>query len=686
MDEHATIADLERRLAEAEAALRANNDIDTRKRAEAALRECDTRLAQLADAAPVLIWETGDEGATFVNSHYLNYFGVSYEEIAGFNWTRFVHSDDADGYIAAYGQAFTERLPYDYQCRLLRADGQYRWHRTSGRPASHGRFVGSCTDIHDLVAAERALQEREERQAFLLGLSDAVRPLADPAEIQGETTRLLREQLNAGWCYYVDWDLDREIGLVLRDSASEGLPSLAGAHDVSDATEFLQLLAAGAVLTVRDYAGYEQLPWHIRQKFTALGFRSMMVAPLVKEGRLIAALLIGDTTIRDWSASEESLLIEVAERTWAAIERGRAEAALRESEQALATDLANAERLRSLAERLVPEESFQAIYDEILSATVAMTRADAGTIQIYDPDLKALELIASLNFSRTITDYFHRVDAGSRTACGIALKTGERAFVDFPDEAADLGCQLLAGEGILSAVAFPLVSRTGTPLGMLNAHWRRARHRPNEGELRYLDLLARQAADLIERRQGERSLRESEARLREFGEASQDVLWVRDAETLRWTYLTPAFETIYGISREAALEGDDYSNWTNMILPEDRDGAIEHIRRVRAGERVTFEYRIRRAFDGEVRWVRDTDFPLFDAFGQVQRIGGIGQDVTEAKRAVIRQDVLIHELQHRSRNLLGVVTAMANRTVGRGSPPESFLVCVFRRSRPGIPI
>lgn len=365
---------------------------------------------------------------------------------------------------------------------------------------------------------------------------------------------------------------------------------------------------------------------------------------------------------------------DVGDRVWT-------EAALRKSEQTLATDLAYAERLRSLAERLVPEDSFQAIYDELLSATVAMAQADAGTIQTYDPDTKALELIASLNFSRTITDYFHRVDAGSRTACGIALKTGERAFVDFPDEVADLGCQLLAGEGILSAVALPLVSRTGTPLGMLNAHWRRAMHRPNERELRYLDLLARQAADLIERRLSERALRESEARLREFGEASQDVLWVRDAETLQWTYLTPAFETIYGISREAALEGDDYLNWTNMILPEDRDSAIEHIRRVRAGERVTFEYRIRRPVDGEVRWVRNTDFPLFDAFGQVHRIGGIGQDVTEAKRAVVRQEVLIHELQHRSRNLLGVVTAMANRTVGRGSSAESFLVRLKALSR-----
>ena len=51
-------------------------------------------------------------------------------------------------------------------------------------------------------------------------------------------------------------------------------------------------------------------------------------------------------------------------------------------------------------------------------------------------------------------------------------------------------------------------------------------------------------------------LRESEARFREFAEASSDVLWIRDVETMQWEYLSPAFEAVYGISREAALTGN----------------------------------------------------------------------------------------------------------------------------------
>ncbi|WP_245308868.1 PAS domain-containing protein [Aurantimonas sp. 22II-16-19i] len=95
-------------------------------------------------------------------------------------------------------------------------------------------------------------------------------------------------------------------------------------------------------------------------------------------------------------------------------------------------------------------------------------------------------------------------------------------------------------------------------------------------------------------------IREGEERLRLFGEASHDVLWIRDAENFQWTYLTPAFETIYGLRRDEALLGDNYRSWLGLVVMEDRERADDNIRRVRAGERATFEYRIRRPVDGEI--------------------------------------------------------------------------------------
>ncbi|MGH1571046.1 PAS domain S-box protein [Methylobacterium sp. P31] len=179
-------------------------------------------------------------------------------------------------------------------------------------------------------------------------------------------------------------------------------------------------------------------------------------------------------------------------------------------------------------------------------------------------------------------------------------------------------------------------------------------------------------SDIDERQRSAEALRQSEERLRQFGEASSDVLWIRDAESLQWIYVTPAFEAIYGLDRETALHDDNMNGWLDLIVPEDRQAVLSSIESVCAGERVSFEYRIRRPLDGEVRWLRDTDFPMRDPAGKVCWLGGVGRDITEEKAAAKRQEVLINELQHRSRNLLGVVTAVASRTVKQGGPVEAF--------------
>ena len=178
--------------------------------------------------------------------------------------------------------------------------------------------------------------------------------------------------------------------------------------------------------------------------------------------------------------------------------------------------------------------------------------------------------------------------------------------------------------------------------------------------------------DVHDRKISQDALRQSEARFREFGEASSDVLWIRNAETLQWEYLSPAFDRIYGVSRKETSAGNDLFQWSNLIVPEDRKYALDHISRAQAGDRATFEFRIRRPQDGEVRWIRNSVFPMAETDGGIRRIGGIDQDITPLKASLHHQQFLLAELQHRVRNTLAVIRSIVRRTAENSEDVEDF--------------
>ena len=185
--------------------------------------------------------------------------------------------------------------------------------------------------LNHLKRVEVALVESESRHAFLLRLGDALRLLVDPIAIQGETSRLLGERLLTDRVYYADIDEAQGDILVERNFVRAGVPSMVGRYSLSDFNWVGPILRTGGPVVVADTRTSPLIPDADRSAVAALRVGAFVAVPLIRDGRLVAALCLSDLSPRAWTAEEVELIKETAERTWDAIERTRAEEQLRES-------------------------------------------------------------------------------------------------------------------------------------------------------------------------------------------------------------------------------------------------------------------------------------------------------------------------------------------------------------------
>jgi PAS domain S-box-containing protein len=214
--------------------------------------------------------------------------------------------------------------------RIRRPDGTLRWLQISaqahfaGEPRRPLLMVGAAMDITAREQAKEALEAGQERHAFLLKLSDVLRHAVDPVEVQKNGATLLGRRLRASRVQYGEVS-DDGAWAVVRDDFCDGTPSVVGRHYLESYKPLvLEELRAGRTLVVDDVETDPRLTPEVRTATRALDIGAYAIAPLLKSGRVVALLVVQFRAPHRWSEADVSLVEEVGERTWAAVERAMA--------------------------------------------------------------------------------------------------------------------------------------------------------------------------------------------------------------------------------------------------------------------------------------------------------------------------------------------------------------------------
>jgi PAS domain S-box-containing protein len=356
-------------------------------------------------------------------------------------------------------------------------------------------------------------------------------------------------------------------------------------------------------------------------------------------------------------------------------DRRRTDQELREVQKQLASELAAIQLLQTISTELIPASDVEALYERILDAAVAIMRSDFASMQMFYPERGDLKLLAHRGFNPTAADFWEWVRPRSESTCGVALATGNRSIV--PD--IEL-CDFMAGSddletyrqtGIRAVQSTPLISRAGQLIGMISTHWR-SPHQPSERDLRLLDVLARQATELIERTKSELA----NQRLAAIVGSSHDAIVSKDLNGVITSWNRGA-ERLFGYTA-----GEIVGRPITTLIPADRqleEGMI--LERIRHGEVVDHYETVRQRKDGSLVDISLTVSPLKDTAGKIVGASKIARDISETKQAQARQEMLAREIEHRTRNLFAVVLAVVSRSfAGRHSVKDAEASVVSRLS------
>jgi PAS domain S-box-containing protein len=334
------------------------------------------RLSLALEAAGVVgIWD-GDlvNSRIYADESFARIYGVDpFETVRGKPlgfYFQYIHPDDLASSNAEIERMRAGSDEYSNEHRIVRPDGSLRWvlargrlvRDASGRPV---RFHGVSIDV-----TER--KQAENRQAFVLQLSDELRNLGDAERVLATATARLGAHLGAARVGYGQIQSDHAT-VLLTCGYANGAEPINGTFRLEDFGPRLAARAQlGLILVEDDVLANPDLH---SPTWSSFGTRAHVSVPLIRDGHYRALLYVTHTRPHRWTGDEVQLIEEVAERIWDAMERARAERALHcaneELKALVAERTADRNRLWSATNDLMGTASFDGY---MVSVNPAWTR------------------------------------------------------------------------------------------------------------------------------------------------------------------------------------------------------------------------------------------------------------------------------------------------------------------------
>jgi len=252
------------------------------------------------------------------------------------------------------------------------------------------------------------------------------------------------------------------------------------------------------------------------------------------------------------------------------------------AEEAVIADLKALTRMHALSGKILEVGGIEPLLQEIMDAAVDIMAAERGTLHLLEGN--SLRIVAHHGHGRPYLDFFASPE-NKASICAEAMTRRERIVVPDIEKSPFLegtaSLDIMRGAGVRAVQSTPMISRTGAPLGVLTTHWE-VPYTPDEHDLWRIDLLARQAADLIDRMKVEEALRKSEEEYRLIVEHAPTGIYEIAYDGPRLKRVNNAMCLVLGYTREELLQMNPF----DLLAEESKALFRERICKVLAGAKV----------------------------------------------------------------------------------------------------